>query len=213
VRLSDISLRIRLALAALSGMLTYPATLLGDLLDQFGQPPIFEWWVILHGTLFGAMVMAPFISSHKHVALRVTAMIISSVIAYYAAIELPEIIPLPIDSEVAAFAEAGAIGAVLVALATRLIAPLAAPLDSPLDSPLSAPLSTHARFWGLTLLAGAVGGAIFSQTFSICALQACDSFAELISYSFGWIAWQMLVCAALWLGVRRGPQDAIGEAM
>lgn len=186
MRIPDISLLPRLALAALSGLLTYPASLLGDALDRFGPAPVLEWWIILHGILFGALVMTPYISSDKRIALRATAMIIASVLAYYAAIKLPELLVIPFDEDAIAFIESGVIGAGLVALATRFIAPL----------------STLARYWGLTLLAGVIGGAIFSQTFDDCVLDSCDSLIKILWYSFGWIAWQMLVCAAIWVGIR-----------
>jgi len=197
MRIFGLSLPSRLALAALSGALSQPTILLGEVLDRIAAPPILEWWVILHGVLFGALVMTPFILSQSQVAVRTTAMIIASVLAYLAAIELPDIIGLPFGGEVGAFSQAGVIGAVLVAIAVRIIAPL----------------KIHTRYWGLTLLAGAIGGAIFSQTFGVCVLDSCESLAEFVAHSFGWVAWQMLVCAALWLGVRHDRQDIVSAGV
>lgn len=189
MKIIDLSLPTRLGLAALSGLLTYPAFMLSDALDAVWQPPILDWWKILHGVLFGALVMVPYISSKDRLGLRATALIISSVVAYVAAIEVPNLISPPIGGEVAEFMEAGVIGAVLVAVATRFIAPLV----------------TRPRYWGFTLVAGIIGGAIFSQTFGICVMDSCDSLAKISPYSLGWVTWQMLVCAAIWFGTGHDP--------
>ena len=60
----NLALAPRLALAALSGILTLPSILIDSALGPDLYPPVFSWWIILHGIFFGSLVMAPFVSWH-----------------------------------------------------------------------------------------------------------------------------------------------------
>ncbi len=70
MRFFNLSLQWRLVLAAFSGLLTYPANLLDSALGPDWYPPILSWWLILHGLLFGALVMAPYVLRKDHRVLR-----------------------------------------------------------------------------------------------------------------------------------------------
>ena len=92
MRFFNLSLRPRLVLVALSGLLTYPAIVLDSALGPDWYPPILSWWLIFHGLLFGALVMAPFVLRNDHRVLRVAALMLASVMIYYTAIEVPELV-------------------------------------------------------------------------------------------------------------------------
>ena len=190
-----LSLPQRSALAVLSGALTYPAFRIDSMLGPESYPPVFSWWLILHGLTFGLLVMAPFVTANGNRALRAFALTISGVLIYDVAIRAPDLVELETLGELGDFAIAGLTGAVLVAIAVRFLAPL----------------TVTAAYWLLTAAAGFLGGLIFSQTFDLCNLDRCRSVAWVLPYVSGWIAWQSLVCAAVYLGTRRPSPDGFDQ--
>lgn len=182
----DLSLAPRLALAATSGVLTYPAIKLDAALGP-DTYLLFSWWLILHGLLFGMLVMAPFVADAKHRVLRVVALAVASVFIYDAAIRAPDLVRIEFLGDTGDYLLAGITGALLVATAVRFIAWRRATL----------------RYWGLVFVAGIVGGYVFSHSIEVCAWDRCDAIWEIPLYLSGWITWQILVCAALYLGLHR----------
>jgi len=177
----------RLLLAVTSGMLTYPAIRLDSLLGPGRYPPLFSWWLIIHGLLFGLLVMAPFISEKRLRGVHAAALAIASVLAYDAAIRVPDLIQARLFGDAGDFVVAGVCGALLVATAVRFLAPLAV---------------TRA-YWGLVTLAGLAGGLVFSCTFDLCNWDSCAKAWMILPYSGGWVAWQTLVLLAMYYGSDR----------
>jgi len=177
----------RLALAALSGILTYPAIRLDTIMGPESYPPIFSWWLILHGLVFGLLVMAPFVASSNHKGVRVSVLTVASVLIYDLAIRIPDLIAIEALGDTGDFMVAGISGAVLVATAVRFIAPL----------------TVTPAYWGFSFVAGLIGGLVFSQAFEVCSWDKCAETWMILPYAAGWIVWQSLVCAAMFLGVRR----------
>jgi hypothetical protein len=181
------SLATRLTLVVLSGLLTYPAIKLDTILTPDNYPPILSWWLILHGMSFGALVMAPFASAQSYRGLRIAALIAASIASYYLAIEFASLDDFAILTERVQFMLAGTTGAILVALATRFIAPL----------------RIRAAYWYFTVLAGLLGGFIFSFTIEICFWDKCNAGWQVLPYASGWIVWQGLVLLAMHFGAQR----------
>lgn len=119
MRFFNLSLRPRLVLVALSGLLTYPAIVLDSALGPDWYPPILSWWLFFHGLLFGGLVMAPFVLRNDHRVLRVAALMLASVMIYYTAIEVPELVKIEFLGEAGQYMIAGVTGAMLVAVARR----------------------------------------------------------------------------------------------
>jgi hypothetical protein len=94
MQLFNLSLAPRLALAALSGLLTYPVNRLDTLLGPESYPPLFSWWLILHGLIFGLLVMAPFVTRSHRRGARILALAIASVFIYDLAIRIPDLIEI-----------------------------------------------------------------------------------------------------------------------
>lgn len=187
MRFFKLSLAPRLALAALSGVLTYPAIRLDTFLGPESYPPLFSWWLILHGLVFGLLVMVPFVTGSHHRAVRILALAAASVLIYDLAIRTPDLITIPTLGDTGNFIVAGVTGAALVATAVRFIAPL----------------EVTPAYWGFSVVAGLIGGIVFSRTFEVCAWDKCADAWMILPYAAGWIVWQSLVCAAMFLGVRR----------
>ena len=183
----NLSLAPRLALAALSGILTYPANRLDTAMGPESYPPIFSWWLILHGLLFGLLVMAPFVTGRRHRWTRVLVLAVASIFIYDLAIRIPDLIAIEILGDTGDFMIAGISGAVLVATAVRFVAPL----------------TVTPAYWGFSFLAGLVGGFVFGQAFGVCDWDKCAETWMILPYAAGWIVWQSLVCVAMFLGVRR----------
>jgi len=183
----NLPLAPRVALAALSGILTYPANRLDTAMGPESYPPIFSWWLILHGLLFGLLVMAPFVTDRRHRGARVLVLAVASVFIYDLAIRIPDFIAIEFLGDTGDFMVAGISGAVLVATSVRFVAPLA----------------VTPAYWGFSVLAGLVGGFVFSQAFEVCDWDKCAEAWMILPYAAGWIVWQSLVCAAMFLGVRR----------
>ena len=190
----QLALAPRLALAALSGALAFPAIRVDSALGSETYALFLPWWIILHGLVFGLLVMAPFIASSKHRLARVVVLAIASVLIYDSAIKIPDLIELNLPGDLGDFLVAGISGALLVAMAVRFVAPLPAGL----------------AYWCLAFLAGAIGGFIFAMTFNACDWDSCDSAGLLALYASGWIAWQVLVCAALFIGSRHESESLAG---
>ena len=181
-----LSLAPRLALAVVSGLLTYPAIKIDSALGPDNYLLV-EWWVLLHGLTFGLLVMAPFVTSDRYRALRVAGLAVVSVVIYDLAIRMPNFITFDLDGDLDDFLISGVTGALLVAAALRFIAPL----------------DVKPSYWGFAVLAGIVGGGIFALTFDVCRWDHCSSPWQILQYSFGWVAWQSLVCAAIYSGSGR----------
>lgn len=200
----NMSLAPRLALAAISGALTFPANRLDTYLGSGAYPPLFSWWLILHGIFFGVLVMGPFVSGRRYRGLRVVALTVASVFSYDAAVRIPDILPNNQFTDTGDFMLSGLTGALLVATAVRFIAPL----------------RVAAPYWAYSALAGLAGGLIFSQVFELCDWDHCRTAWLILPYTSGWVAWQSLVCAAMFLGLRQQavdsgplrPEYAIGSA-
>ena len=183
----NLPLAPRVALAAISGILTYPANRLDTAMGPESYPPIFSWWLILHGLLFGLLVMAPFVTDRRHRGTRVLVLAVASIFIYDLAIRIPDLIAIEFLGDTGDFMVAGISGAVLVATAVRFVAPL----------------RVTPAYWGFSFLAGLVGGFVFSQAFEVCDWDKCAEAWMILPYAAGWIVWQSLVCAAMFLGVRR----------
>jgi len=177
----------RLVLAVTSGMLTYPAIRLDTLLGPGRYPPLFSWWLIIHGLLFGLLVMAPFVSEGRLRGVRASVLAIASVLAYDLAIRVPELIQARLFGDAGDFVVAGISGALLVAAAVRFLAPLA----------------ITRRYWGLVMLAGLAGGYVFGWTFDLCDWDSCAKAWLILPYSGGWVIWQTLVLLAMYCGSDR----------
>ena len=104
-----LSLAQRLVLVTFSGILTYPSIRLDTALGPEAYPPFFSWWIILHGLLFGALVMAPFATANRRY-LRAIALAIASVFIYDAAIRIPDLIDIGLIGDTGDFIVAGISG-------------------------------------------------------------------------------------------------------
>jgi hypothetical protein len=183
----NLPLMPRLALAAMSGALTFPSNRLDTALGPETYPPLFSWWLVLHAVFFGLLVMAPFVTAPRHKVLRVFALTVASIFSYDAAMRIPDIVPSNLITDTGDFMLAGLTGALLVATAVRFIAPL----------------RVTPAYWTYTSAAGLTGGLIFSQAFKLCDWDQCRMAWLIMPYASGWIAWQSLVCAAMFLGARQ----------
>lgn len=189
----NLPLKQRLALAALSGALTFPANRLDTLLGPGTYPPLFSWWLILHAVCFGLLVMAPFVTAHRHKGIRVLALTVASIFSYDAAMRIPDIVPSNLITDTGDFMLAGLTGALLVATAVRFIAPL----------------RVTPGYWAYTAALGLAGGLVFSLTFELCDWDRCRTAWLTLPYASGWIVWQSLVCTAMFLGARRPEKDRL----
>ena len=187
MRTTDLPLAPRLGLAALSGSLAFPAILIDSALGPAAYPPVFSWWIILHGLLFGFLVMAPFVPRSHQRRLRTVLLAVASVLIYDAAIRIPDLVRIEFLGDLGEFIVAGVSGSVLVATAVRYLAPL----------------DVTPAYWGHCIVAGLIGGAVFAYTFGACDWDRCSRWWTVIPYAFGWVAWQALVCGAMYLGRRQ----------
>jgi hypothetical protein len=187
----NLPLAPRLALATISGALTFPANRLDSVLGPATYPPLFSWWLILHAIFFALFVMAPFVSTRQFRGLRIALLAVASVLSYDAAMRIPDIVPSNVITDTGDFMLAGVTGALVVATAVRFIAPL----------------QVRASYWAYTAVAGLVGGLIFSRTFELCDWDHCRTAWLVLPYSSGWIIWQSVLCAAMYVGIRQARDD------
>lgn len=189
----NLPLTSRLALASISGALTFPANRLDTMLGPSSYPPLFSWWLILHAVFFGLLVMAPFVAARRHRGFRILALTAASVLSYDAAMRIPDIVPSNLITDTGDFMFAGFSGAMLVATAVRFIAPL----------------RVAPAYWSYTAAAGLAGGLVFARAFELCDWDRCHTAWLILPYASGWIVWQSLVCAAMFLGLRQADRDQV----
>ena len=142
----------------------------------------FQWPFHLIGLLFGALVLAPYAARSTHRAARMLALSVTSAVIYYLAVRFVVDGPLGY-STTAPYVIAGTIAAVLSGIAVIALAPG----------------RFHRRLVGLTLAAGAVGGAAFEWQLPI-------DWAPNDLHAY--LAWQILVCLALHHGFLPAVQRA-----
>ena len=168
------SLIIKVALALVS-VVAY--SVIAELADRFeaneSVPDIGQWFHYVAGAVFGALVLAPYLGAPQRI-IRFVLLCIASAAIYWLAVWFVTDGPTGYDA-ITLFVLAGAGAALLSGLAVVAIAPR----------------SFDLRLIGFTLVAGAIGGAVFDLKF------ASDQY--LLA---GHGAWQMLVCLALHFGLR-----------
>ena len=187
----NLSLTWRLVLATVSGLAAYPATRLAKVLAEhlplpgqpigsLGPPRSSSYWeYILIGSIFGALVMVPFITAVQGKLYKAAGLIISSILIYAFAVELAyeQYSHFYRAELLIELAVSGTLGALLVTLATVVIAPIRA----------------SRLLWFYSAAAGLIGGLVFFG-----ALQA-EGLWEL-SFWLGYLSWQLLVFGALYVG-------------
>ena len=188
----NLSLTWRLVLATVSGLAAVPAFWLANVLAEHlplpGQPiwswglplPSLYWEYILIGSIFGALVMVPFITAVQGKLYKAAGLIISSILIYAFAVELvyEQYSPFYRAKFLVEFAVSGTLGALLVTLATVVIAPIRA----------------SRLLWFYSAAAGLIGGLVFFG-----ALQA-EGLWELDISFLGYLSWQLLVFGAMYVG-------------
>ena len=168
------SFAVKLALAMVSVLGYWLIVQAAQALESSDAVPDPGLWVYyLIGVVFGALVMAPY-ASPTYWLPRIIALCVASALIYYLAIRFVTDGPLGYAG-MTTFVIAGSGAALLVGLAVVLLAPRR----------FSWPLIP------LTLAAGALGGAAFEFELTKDAVMLA-----------GHWAWQMLVCAALYLSFR-----------
>ena len=193
----NLSLIWRLVLATVSGLAAVPATRLAHVLAKYlplpGQPTCswepptssLYWEYVLIGSIFGALVMVPFITTAQGRLYKAAGLIISSILIYAFAVELAwkQYSPFYREGLLVEFAVSGTLGALLVTLAIVVIAPIRA----------------SRLLWFYAAVAGLIGGLAFFGSFALFgALQAEASWE--LSLFLGYLSWQLLVFGALYVG-------------
>ncbi len=187
----NLSLTWRLVLATVSGLAAVPATRLAHVLakqlplpgqptSSWGPPTTSSYWeYVLIGSIFGALVMVPFITAAQGKLYKAAGLIISSILIYAFAVELvyEQYSPFYRGERLVEFAVSGTLSALLVTLAIVVIAPIRA----------------SRLLWFYTAAAGLIGGLVFFG-----ALQT-EVLWEL-SFFLGYLSWQLLVFGALYVG-------------
>jgi hypothetical protein len=187
----NLSLTWRLILATVSGLAAVPATKLAKVLAEqlplpgqpvssWGTPSASSYWeYVLIGSIFGALVMVPFITTAQGRLYKAVGLIISSILIYAFAVELvyEQYSHFYLAEFLVELAVSGTLGALLVALAVVVIAPIRA----------------SRLLWSYAAVAGLIGGLVFFG-----ALQA--EAWELDVIFLGYLSWQLLVFAALYVG-------------
>lgn len=169
-------LAAKLALALVSVGLYWLIVALAERFDWSGTVLGFQWPFHLIGLIFGALVMAPYAAASAQRLARMIALAVASAVIYHLAVRFVVDGPLGY-STIAPYVIAGAGAALLTGLAVVLIAPRRFSWRLPV----------------LTLVAGAIGGAVFDWQFP-----AAWAPNDLLAY----LAWQVLVCLALDRGLR-----------
>lgn len=178
--LQSLPLPVKLALAALSGGSSW---LIDELVNRFDwDTTIFgelAWPSHLVAAIFGALVMSPYAAASSVRLLRVVGMCVASAFIYFYAVKFVADGPLSYNT-LAPFLISGTAAALLVGLAVVVLAPRRASW----------------RLFVLCLVAGVAGGAAFDD-----AIWLDSGLGEI----GGHLAWQILVCLALHLGLRLAP--------
>ncbi len=133
----------------------------------------------LIGIAFGALVMAPYVTSASSRVPRVVAMCVASAVIYYGAVRFVFDGPASYDA-IVLFLIAGGAAALLVGLAVALLAPRRLRWTLP----------------PIMLVAGGIGGAVMNWQ-----IDGARDF----SLVTGHFAWQILVCLALHFGFHETP--------
>lgn len=188
----NLSLTWRLVLAmAAAGLSVFPALMLADILADHlplpGQPtgrwgppgPSSYWEYVLIGSIFGALVMVPFITAAHGKLYRAAGLLVSSILIYALAVELvyKEYSPFDLPKLLVELAVSGTLGALLVTLATVVIAPIRA----------------SRLLWFYAAGAGLIGGCVFFGGLQV------EAWTEGV-FLLGYPAWQLLVFGALYVG-------------
>jgi hypothetical protein len=134
------------------------------------------WFHYVVGAVFGALVLAPYLGVRQQIV-RFILLCGASAAIYWLAVWFVTDGPIGYDA-ITSFVIVGAGAALLSGLAVVVIAPR----------------QLSARLILLTLVAGAIGGAVFDLKF------ASDQY--LLA---GHVAWQLLTCLALHFGIRTAP--------
>jgi hypothetical protein len=181
---SSLALKLsgKLALALLSVGGYWLIVVLARHFDWSGAVFGFQWPFHLIGLVFGALVLAPYAARSTHRAARMLALSVASAVIYYLAARF--IVDGPLGySTTAPYVIAGASAAVLSGIAVIAFAPG----------------RFHWRLVGLTLTAGALGGAAFEWQMPI-------DWAPNDLHAY--LSWQILVCLALHYGLLPAVQRA-----
>ena len=187
----NLSLTWRLVLATVSGLAAVPAIWLAKVLAEHlplpGQPigswgphsPSSYWEYILIGSIFGALVMVPFITAVQGKLYKAAGLIISSILIYAFAVELvyEQYSHFYLAEFLVEFAVSGTLGALLVTLATVVIAPIRA----------------SRLLWFYSAAAGLIGGLVFFGAVQTAAWELDIGF-------LGYLSWQLLVFGAMYVG-------------
>ncbi len=171
-----------LGLAAVSGMLAWPMSELGQWLAPIIDLPFSDWQTILIGVTFGALVMVPLNRAVSGRMLRNILLCIASFLIYMLATRLAihQFYIENLSTELS-MVLAGATGGLLVALAVSILANHPWKVQGPL----------------LAAIAGALGGI----PFAIFIYGTSDWLTVLC-----FVCWQTLVYIALYLAYRK-PQN------
>jgi hypothetical protein len=179
-RYFTLSLQAKLLLAAVSASTDWILNVLADWSNAVGEL-LSKGDALFHvtGIVFGALVMAPYVTSANRRVLRVVAMCIASAAIYYGAVRFVVDGPFG-NSTLVPFLISGGGAGLLVGLTIVLLGP-------------------RRLRWILipsTLVAGAIGGVAFDGGF--------DSSSEAGQFA-GFAAWQVLVCLALHFSFKQAP--------
>jgi len=160
---------MRAVLALLSGLSAGP---LLHLEEMFGVDPLGPVGYALTGGIFGFLVLGPFTVDYAWWYGRVLGLVIGSIAIYALVVELAVAGygPLELQSSTAVIVS-GIAGALLVGGLTKILAPL----------------RTSPRYWLALLVAGVLGGFVFSLLF-----ESQSAFVV----SLGYVSWQVPVFLA-----------------
>ncbi len=174
----SMTLPVKLVLAAVSASSYWWIEFPFGLLDDWSGSALGNTHWPLHtiAVIFGVLVMAPYAAASRMPLLRMLAMCVASALIYFLAIEFVADGPFSYNT-VAPYLISGGGAALLVGLSIVMLVPRRASW----------------RLFALCLVAGVIGGAAFEDSFWLGF-----GFHEI----GGHLAWQVLVCLALHLGLR-----------
>ncbi len=195
---SRLSLPLRAGLAILSGTLAWPLIRLNAWLSPY-PGYISSTWIVLSVAIFSLLVLAPFVRRRRYRALRLTVLVLGSVLVYRTAFAMPAHLDIELLGDAGPFVVAGIAGSVLVAVLVWLVAPL----------------RVAPRYWSLSIVAGLIGGLVFYRALASCEWIACGRPWSTLPILYGWIVWQVLVSMAMHIGSeadRSGPGSSKSNA-